>query len=215
MISDIYLNILEQISRGLLQTIVVTISCFSSGIFLALLIIIIQKFNFSAISYLLNGLSFIFRAVPIVVLVFLIYFGLPSLGFTVGPLLAMNLSLGAVTGFYLAEVFRGAILSIDGSELLASKAMGFTRIQQMFYIEAPQMLRFAVPGICNEFTTTLKNSPYAYVIGITEMMRQANSLTATTNLSLQIYLCIGILYFAVYRVSLLILNILEKKFSIC
>ena len=145
---------------------------------------------------------FIFRGIPILVLVFLIYFGLPGFGFTMPPLLAMNLSLGMMTGFYLSEVFRGSLLSIDTSELLAARAMGFSRLQQLMLIEIPQMLRLSVPGMVNEFTTTLKNSPYAYAIGIPEMMRQATSLIVTSSLDLQIYLCIGIIYFLIYRISL-------------
>lgn len=71
----------------------------------------------------------------------------------------MNLSLGLVTGAYLIEVFRTALQAIDVSEIVAAEAMAMSKLHIFFWIEIPQMLRLSIPGIANEFTSTLKSSP--------------------------------------------------------
>ncbi|WP_197713102.1 ABC transporter permease subunit [Polynucleobacter necessarius] len=114
----------------------------------------------------------------------------------------------------LAEVFRGAFNSVDPSEVLAAQAMGMSRIQVLWYIELPQMLRFSAPGMVNEFTSILKFSPFAYTVGIPEITKQAMTLTSTTLRGVEIYLAVGVLYFVIYRICLFGVQILSKRFQI-
>jgi polar amino acid transport system permease protein len=126
----------------------------------------------------------------------------------------MMLSLGLIAGAYLAEVFRAGFNAIDPNELLAAEAMGLRRREILVAIELPQMLRFAVPGMLNEFTTILKYSPFAYTVGIPDVMKQAMTLAATTLRGLEIYLAVGIIYFLVYRLLLALVRTLERRFAI-
>ena len=128
--------------------------------------------------------------------------------------MAMALSLGLVASAYLAEVFRGAFNSVDPAEILAAQAMGLTRIQVLMYIELPQMLRFSVPGMVNEFTSVLKYSPFAYTVGIPEITKQAMTLTSTTLRGIEVYLAVGILYFTIYRICLWAVQSFGKRFHI-
>jgi polar amino acid transport system permease protein len=144
----------------------------------------------------------------------MVYFGLPGIGIKPPPLLAMALSLGLVTGAYLTEVFRGAFNSVDSAEIIAAQAMGMSRIQVLRYIEIPQMLRFAVPGMVNEFTSVLKYSPFAYTVGIPEITKEAMTLTATTLKGVEIYLAVGVLYFAIYRILLIGVQLIQKHYEI-
>jgi polar amino acid transport system permease protein len=163
---------------------------------------------------ILDAYTYVFRGIPVLVLLFIVYFGLPSLGLKVSPLLAMALSLGLIASAYLAEVFRGALESVEVSEILAAEAMGMSRLQVFTYIELPQMFRFAVPGMVNEFTSILKYSPFAYTVGIPEITKQAMTLTATTLRGIEIYLAVGILYFVIYRVLLTGVQWLERRHQI-
>jgi polar amino acid transport system permease protein len=163
---------------------------------------------------LIDCYTYVFRGVPVLVLLFIVYFGLPSIGFKVPPLMAMALSLGLVASAYLAEVFRGAFNSVDPAEILAAQAMGLTRIQVLMYIELPQMLRFSVPGMVNEFTSVLKYSPFAYTVGIPEITKQAMTLTSTTLRGIEVYLAVGILYFTIYRICLWAVQSFGKRFHI-
>jgi polar amino acid transport system permease protein len=166
------------------------------------------------VTVLIDCYTYVFRGVPTLVLLFLVYFGLPGIGFKVPPLMAMSLSLGLVASAYLAEVFRGAFNSVDPAEVLAAQAMGMTRIQVLRFIELPQMLRFSVPGMVNEFTSVLKFSPFAYTVGIPEITKQAMTLTSTTLRGIEIYLAVGILYFLIYRICLLGMQAVNKRFQI-
>ncbi|VEB59213.1 polar amino acid ABC transporter ATP-binding protein [Salmonella enterica subsp. enterica] len=89
--------------------------------------------------------------------VFLVYFGLPSIGIYVSPLVAMNLSVGLISGSYLAEVFRGALKLVEPYEITVAKVAGMRQLQVIINIELPQMLRFSVPGIINEFFFCIKS----------------------------------------------------------
>ena len=86
------------------------------------------------------------------VLLFIVFFGLPGIGIDVPPLLAMMLSLGLISGAYLSEVFRGALAAVNPNEVLAAQSMGFTRFETLRLIKLPQMMRFSVPGMVNELT---------------------------------------------------------------
>ena len=92
--------------------------------------------------------------------------------------------------------------------------MGMTRLQVLRYIEFPQMLRFAFPGLINEFTMVLKYSPFAYTVGIPEITKQAMTLTATSMRGVEIYFAVGILYFVIYRTLLVSLHLLERYFRV-
>ena len=168
----------------------------------------------AGITLAIDCYTYVFRGVPVLVLLVLVYFGLPGIGYKVPPLMAMALSLGLVASAYLAEVFRGAFNSVDPAEILVAQSMGMTRIQVLMYIELPQMLRFSVPGMVNEFTSVLKYSPFAYTVGIPEITKQAMTLTSTTLRGVEVYLAVGILYFAIYRVCLYGVEILSKRYQI-
>ena len=187
----------------------------SSGrAYIRLILSSLRRLNFKGINPLIDAYAYVFRGVPVLVLLFIVYFGLPGIGFKVPPLLAMALSLGLIASAYLAEVFRGAFNSVDPAEILAGEAMGMTRWQVLLHIELPQMLRFSVPGMVNEFTTVLKFSPFAYTVGIPEITKQAMTLTATTLRGIEIYLAVGVLYFVIYRVCLIGVQVLSKRYQI-
>lgn len=207
-------DILLQLAHGAGQTVLVTVACAVAGLLVGLAVAALRRLKPRGLIPVLDAFTYVFRGVPVLVLLFLVYFGLPSIGIKVPSLLAMVLSLGLVAGAYLSEVFRGALDSVDGSEILAAEAMGMTRLQILRYIEFPQMIRFAVPGMLNEFTTVMKYSPFAYTVGIPEIMKQATTLTAATLRGTEIYLAVGVLYFLIYRLLLVAVQVLERRFHV-
>ena len=208
------LDILLELGKGAVYTVVVTLVCSMTGLVVGLLLSSLHRLSIRSISFLIDIYTYIFRGVPVLVLLFMVYFGLPSIGIKPPPLLAMALSLGLVAGAYLTEVFRGAFNSVDPTEIIAAQAIGMSRIQVLRYIEIPQMLRFAVPGMVNEFTSVLKYSPFAYTVGIPEITKEAMTLTATTLKGVEIYLAVGILYFAIYRILLLGVQFIQRHYEI-
>jgi len=208
------LEILLQLGKGVVYTVVVTLVCSMTGLVVGLLLSSLHRLSNRSISFLINIYTYVFRGVPVLVLLFMVYFGLPGIGIKPPPLLAMAMSLGLVAGAYLTEVFRGAFNSVDPAEIIAAQAMGMSRVQVLRYIEIPQMLRFAIPGMVNEFTSVLKYSPFAYTVGIPEITKEAMNLTATTLKGIEIYLAVGILYFAIYRILLVGVQLIQKHYEI-
>ena len=208
------INIVAQLGQGLIYTLLVTLVCSATGMVVGLGTACMRRLGIAWIKPLISAYTYIFRGVPVLVLLFIVYFGLPSVGIKVPPLLAMALSLGLISGAYLSEVFRGALSSVDGAEIIAAEAMGMTRLQVFRFIELPQMLRFALPGMVNEFTTVLKYSPFAYTVGIPEITKQAMTLSATTLRGVEIYLAVGVLYFSIFRILLWAIQLIEQRYRI-
>ena len=209
-----FTELLRALAHGAGYTVAVTLACAATGFATGLLIAGLRRVPLPGLQALLGLWVFVLRGVPVLVLLFLVYFGLPSLGVKVSPWLAMMLSLGLVAGAYLSEVFRGALAAVDSAEISAALAMGFSRRQVFLSIELPQMLRFAVPGMVNEFTTVLKYSPFAYTVGLPEITKEAMTLTATTLRGMEIYLAAGCLYFLIYRVLLVVVHAVERSFRV-
>ena len=209
-----FFDIVLRLAHGCGYTLLVTLTCSATGVSTGLLLAGLRQLSGPRVALLLDVYTYLFRGVPVLVLLFLVYFGLPSLGLKAPPLLAMVLSLGLIAGAYLGEVFRGALGSVDAAETLAGLAMGMTRRQVFTAIELPQMLRFAVPGMVNEFTTVLKYSPFAYTVGLPEVTQEAMALVATTHRGIEIYLALGLSYFGIFRALLVLIRWLERRYQI-
>jgi len=209
-----FLDILEQLAQGLGHTLLVTLTCSATALLVGFVMAGLRQLGTQRIGWVLDVLTYVFRGIPVLVLLFMVYFGLPSIGLKISPLAAMALSLGLIAAAYLSEVFRGALQAVSASEILAAQASGMSRLQIFRYIEAPQMLRFAVPGMINEFTSILKYSPFAYTVGIPEMTKQAMNLTATTLRGIEVYLAVGVLYFGVYWILIHGARQIEKHFRV-
>jgi polar amino acid transport system permease protein len=204
----------DALIRGIGDTLAVTLACSAAGFAVGLLMACARRLAPAVLTPLFGLYTYVLRGVPVLVLLFLVFFGLPPLGIELPPLMAMVLSLGLIASAYLAEVFRGAFQAIDPDEVLAAQAIGLSRVQTLVHVELPQMLRLSVPGMVNEFTTVLKYSPFASMVGIPEITRQAMNLTATTLRGLEIYLMVGLLYFAIYRTLLIGIRWLEHRFRV-
>jgi polar amino acid transport system permease protein len=209
-----FYDILAQLAQGISYTIIVTLVCSATGLVIGLTLASLRRLNISGVNPLIDIYTYIFRGVPVLVLLFMVYFGLPSVGLKVPPLMAMALSLGLVTSAYLAEVFRGAFNSVNADEILAGQAVGMSKLQVLWHIDLPQMFRFSVPGMINEFTSVLKYSPFAYTVGIPEITKQAIALTSTTLRGVEIYFAVGILYFAIYRILLFGIQLINRHYQI-
>jgi polar amino acid transport system permease protein len=209
-----FAGILLTLLQGAGYTLLVTLACAATALVVGLGIAIARELGGAWLSTLLSAVVYVLRGVPMLVLLFIIFFGLPGVGLDVPPLLAMMLSLGLISGAYLSEVFRGSLAAINPNEVLAAQSMGFSRLATLRLIKLPQMARFAVPGMVNELTTVLKFSPFAYTVGIPEITKQAMALVATTMRGIEIYAAIGLLYFGIYRLLLAAVRLIEKRYSI-
>jgi polar amino acid transport system permease protein len=209
-----FADILLILLQGAGYTLLITLCCSATALIVGLGIAVMRELGGGWLGSLLSTIVYVLRGVPMLVLLFIVFFGLPGVGVDVPPLVAMMLSLGFISGAYLSEVFRGALAAVNPNEVLAAQSMGFTRFETLRLIKLPQMARFSVPGMVNELTTVLKYSPFAYTVGIPEITKQAMALVATTMQGIEIYAAIGLLYFAIYRLLLVAVRLIEKCYAI-
>jgi polar amino acid transport system permease protein len=122
----------------------------------------------------------IFRGTPLLLQLFFIYYGLPSMGITLDPFPAAVLGLGLNYSAYLAEIMRGAIESIDAGQMEAAKSLGMTYWQSMRRIIIPQTYKRLVPPVGNEFIALIKDTALVSTIAMVELMRAANQIYSAT-----------------------------------
>lgn len=209
-----FVQILLTLLRGAGYTLLITLACGATAFVAGLGIAVARELGGRWLAAVLSALVYVFRGVPMLVLLFVVFFGLPGIGLDVPPLLAMMLSLGLISGAYLSEVFRGALAAVNPNEVLAAEAMGFTSFETLRLIKIPQMMRFSVPGMVNELTTVLKYSPFAYTVGIPEITKQAMALVATTMRGIEVYAAIGLIYFAIYKLLLAAVRLVDRRYAI-
>jgi His/Glu/Gln/Arg/opine family amino acid ABC transporter permease subunit len=136
----------------------------------------------------------IFRGTPALVQLFVIYFGLPDIGFQPTPLQAAIVGLGLNGAAYLSEVYRAGIESIHRGQMEAALSLGMTPTHAMRYIVLPQAIRTMLPPITNFAIVLLKDTAIVFAVGVVEIMALARQLVTETLQSAVIYLMAGGIY---------------------
>jgi cystine transport system permease protein len=153
---------------------------------------------------LLNWIARIYvsvmRGTPLLVQIFVIYYGLPSFGISLDPTPAGVIALSANVAAYLSESMRGAILGIPSGQWLAAYSLGLSRRQTLRYVIAPQALRIAVPSLSNSLISLIKDTSLVSVITVTELLRSAQEMIASTYQPLPLYLAAAAVYWVLCQV---------------
>jgi L-cystine transport system permease protein len=134
------------------------------------------------------------RGTPLLVQIFVIYYGLPSIGIEFSPVTAGVLALSLNSGAYLSESLRGAIASISPGQWRASYSLGLSYWQTLHHIVLPQALRVAVPSMGNTLISLIKDTSLVSVITVTELMLATKEVIATTFRPLPLYIAAALVY---------------------
>ncbi|MDR3427114.1 MULTISPECIES: amino acid ABC transporter permease [Silvimonas] len=134
------------------------------------------------------------RGTPLLVQIFLIYYGLPSIGIQFNPITAGVLALSLNVGAYLSETIRGAINGVDRGQWEAAMSQGMSHLQTLRYIVWPQALRLAVPSLSNSLISLIKDTSLVSVIAVTELMLATKEVISTTFQPFPLYLAAGAIY---------------------
>ncbi len=156
-----------------------------------------------------------FRGVPILVLLFLFYFGLFNLiGLNLSAFTSATIVLGLTSAAYQSQIFRGAIQSLPHGQLKAAKALGMSDFKAITSIILPQALRLSIPGWSNEYSIILKDSAVAFVLGTAEIMARTHFVASRTYEHLPLYMTAAVLYFILTWLGVRALLLLERKVRI-
>ena len=184
----IFQTVLPALNRGLVMSIALIVPSATIGFVLGVLTGVARVFGPKWLRSLGNGFTTIFRGVPLVVQLMILYFGLPNLGIYLEPYPASVLGFILCTGAYQSEYVRGALLSIRQGQIKAAYALGFTKLQTILWVVIPQAARRALPGCGNEIIFLIKYSSLAYIITCIELTGEAKVLVSRSFRPTEVYI---------------------------
>jgi His/Glu/Gln/Arg/opine family amino acid ABC transporter permease subunit len=187
-------DLLPVLLFGAVTTVEVTAGGFIVAVVLGLLCAIILGFRSRVLRALVAVYVDVFRAVPVLTQLFIIYFGLTEIGIRLNPLTAAIVGFGINGGAYLTEVFRAGIASVHQGQLEAAQMLGMTRLAALRIIILPQAMRVVLPPLGNFAIGLLKDTALASAVAAPELMFRARNLVDRTFLSAQIFLATAAIY---------------------
>jgi His/Glu/Gln/Arg/opine family amino acid ABC transporter permease subunit len=155
----------------------------------------------------------IWRDVPLVVQLLVIYFTLPQIGLTLPGFWAGVLGLALNLGAYLSEVFRAAIQSIDHGQREAGMTIGMSNAKIYRRVILPQAMKVALPTVGGYFISLMKDSSLVSFIAVNELLRHGTIIIAETFMSMQVYLMVAIIYFVMSFAAARGVRWIERKFT--
>jgi His/Glu/Gln/Arg/opine family amino acid ABC transporter permease subunit len=182
--------------NGTAQTLWLSVAAFSLALLIGLCLALARLSRRRALSITSWVITDLVRGIPALVLVLLIYFGLPQLGIDLGSALSGILALGVNSGAYVGEAFRAGIQAVDVGQTEAARSLGMSHSQAIRRVVLPQALRIVIPPVTNEATVLIKGTSLLSVIAITELTRVGTQVMTLTFRPIEAFLTIGLIYLA-------------------
>ena len=179
---------------GLQMTIPLTVIAFSIAMVIAVIAAMIQYARVPVLRQIMRFYVWVVRGTPLLVQLFVVFYGLPSLGIILDPFPAAVIVFSINEGAYCAETIRAALESVPAGQMEAGYCVGMTYLQTMRRIVLPQALRTAFPPLFNSLISLLKDTSLAANITVTEMFMATQRIVARTYESLPLYLEVAFIY---------------------
>lgn len=207
---DSFIPILK---AGLMFTVPLTIISFFFGMIIAFAVAIIRVTNFKPLDAIVKFYVWIVRGTPLLVQLFIIFYGLPSIGITLDAFVSAVIGFSLSVGAYGSETIRAAILSIPKGQWEAAHALGLSRFRTLLHVILPQAFKVAIPPMANSFISLVKDTSLAATITYTELFQVAQQITARTYEPLWLYLEAAFIYLMLCSILSILQSRLEIKFK--
>lgn len=196
---------------GLVVTLKVTGAALLLAFVLGFLISVLKVLPCMPLRVILDFYTSIFRGIPLIVLLFIAYFGMPQLtGYKISMFAASVLTLGLNGSATVSETVRGGIEGVDRGQYDAARALGLPYPSMMWEIIIPQALRSVAPALVNEAITVLKSSSLVATIGLMDMMRAAQSVQALTYRAFEPFVVVAAIYYVIVMALVALSRRLER-----
>lgn len=192
---SLFLDSLWPIVRGgLTATIPLSVASFALGLVLALIVALMRIGSSRVLAWVARAYISIIRGTPLLVQLFVIFYGLPSIGVTLSPWPSAIIAFTLNVGGYAAEVIRASILSVPRGQWEAGYTIGMSRAKTLRRLILPQAARVSVPPLSNTFISLVKDTSLASLILVTELFRQAQQVAAFSQQFMLLYLEAALVY---------------------
>ncbi|WCK56890.1 amino acid ABC transporter permease [Aneurinibacillus sp. Ricciae_BoGa-3] len=201
------------LTAGIEFTVPLTLISFVLGLILAFLTALARLSNIKPLRAIAWFYVWIIRGTPLLVQLFIIFYGLPSVGITINAFPAAVIGFTLSVGAYNSEIIRAAILSVNRGQWEAAAALGLAKAQVMRWVIIPQALRVSVPPLGNSFISLVKDTSLAATITLTELFEVAQEKTATNYEPLWMYAEAAFIYLIFSSILTALQNRLETRFD--
>jgi polar amino acid transport system permease protein len=186
---------------------------FVCGGIVGLVIALLRVAPFAPARWLAAAYIQLFQAMPLLMLLFLVFFGLALFGISQNAFLSVTVALTCYASAFFGEIWRGSIQSVPQSQWQGSSALGFSYLEQMRHVVLPQSVRIAIPPTVGFMVQLVKNTSLASIIGFHELTHAAQYVNNLTLKPILVYGVVGLMYFAVCFPLYLLSRRLEAKFN--
>jgi len=170
-----------------------------------------KTYGASALRRVIHGYVVFMTNTPALVQVYFVFYGLPSVGITLAPLTAVLIGLVLNSGAYLTEIIRAGVLSVRKSDLEATEALGFTRLQSVRYIIVPHVLRIVYAPLVNFFVLLVLGSSIAALFGVEELTGRAMNISTTNLRTIETFVLVALIYVGLTLCAQLALNAVSRR----
>lgn len=208
-----WLEWLPELGRGLQTSVLLALISVTVGIPVGLLLAVLVSSRRAAVRITSIVLVEIGRGTPALVVLQLVYFGLPNAGLTLGPFTAACAALALTTAAYTSEIIRGGLEAVPRGEVEAAQALGMSYRDTMRFVLVPQGMRIAIPALVGFGILMFQATSLAFTISLQELLSRAYSIGSSTFLYFQVLLLAGVLYLAITIPSGWLSGRLERRLS--
>jgi polar amino acid transport system permease protein len=201
------------ILRGLSVTLEVTAVALGLGLFFGSILAILRVYGGKITARIIALIVSTLRALPHILLLLVLYFLIARV-INLSAFWAGSLSLAIISSAYQSEIIRGAIQSVPDGQMLAARSIGMNRSKAIWHVIVPQAFRLAIPPWSNEAAIIIKDSSLVYVLGVPEILRQAQYYSARTYRPLTAYITVAVIYFLLTFITNRGLDALERRIRI-
>jgi polar amino acid transport system permease protein len=210
-----FAEFLPYILSGVVWTLGLVAGGIGIGFVIGLVMAIGQIYGGDEVKAIIHAYVWFFRSIPLLVLLFLFYWGVfPATGFKLDPLACSIMVLGLRSGAYQSQIFRGAIMSLGDTQLVAARALGMTQLRGIFHVVLPQALRISMPGWSNEYATMIKDSAITFALGVLEILTRTRYVVNATHEPLIPYFFAGGLFLVLTYAGTKVVNIVYERTKI-
>ncbi|MGL5347712.1 MAG: amino acid ABC transporter permease [Peptostreptococcaceae bacterium] len=209
------------IIEGTCATILISIIALFFGCIIGMIVCLMKIANLKILKVIASVYIEVIRGTPVLVQVFILYFGLPQIGINFPGVLGLSsafvtgaIGLSINSGAYVAEILRGGIQSVDKGQMEASRSLGLSYVSTMKHIIIPQAVKYSLPALANEFVTLVKESAIISIVGVQEIMFSASTIRISTYKALEPYIVAAVIYFVLTFTLSKLVGLLEKKLSL-